>query len=278
MKKGVLLKVILLILIIAVFFSGCEKKITDMDSELSGKLEMVGSSSMQEVCDALAKSFMDKYPKIDVVKSGSGSGEAPRVVMNGIAQIGDLSRDLTEYENPQLFDKHIIAIDGIAICTNKTNNINNLSTEQIRGIFNGSIKNWSQVGGKDGAITIVGRNTASGIRIVFESIMSVEDNCKYAVELDNNGKVKEKIKSDPNAIGYISFSSVDDSVNALDVDFVKATEENIKNGQYTISIPFMQIVKKGTCDELIKAWFDHVYSPQGEDAIKSSKLIAVSRN
>ena len=98
MNKNMFMVVTFFVISITMLFSGCIKKNIELNSVLSGNLQMVGSSSMQEVCDKLANDFMKKYPKIDVVKSGTGSGEAPRVVKDGVAQIGDISRELTEEE------------------------------------------------------------------------------------------------------------------------------------------------------------------------------------
>ncbi len=277
MNKNMFVVVTFFVISITMIFSGCVKKNIELNSVLSGNLQMVGSSSMQEVCDKLANDFMKKYPKIDVVKSGTGSGEAPRVVKDGVAQIGDISRELTEEENPEYFDKYNIAIDGIAICVNKENGVKNLSINQISEIFAGKIQNWNEVGGRDGLITVVGRDAASGTRTDFEKNINTKNNCQYSVELDSSGKVKEKVKSDPNAIGYISFSGMDDFVNVINVDGVKPTDENILNGSYKLSRFFIQIVKKQTCDELVKAWIDYVYSDEGRELIKKAKLIPISR-
>lgn len=277
MNKNMFVSITFFVFSIAMLFSGCVKKNIETETALSGSLQMTGSSSMQEVCDKLANDFMKKYPKIDVVKSGTGSGEAPRVVKDGIAQIGDISRDLTDEENPEYFDKYNIAIDGIAICVNKENDIKNLSMNQISEIFAGKIQNWSEVGGREGLITVVGRDAASGTRTDFEKAINVTSTCQYSVELDSSGKVKEKVKSDPNAIGYISFSGMDDFVNVVNVDGVEPTDENILNGSYKLSRFFIQIVRKQTCDELVKAWFDYIYSDEGRELVKKAKLIPVSR-
>ncbi len=277
MKKNMFIYMPFFLLCITVFFNGCVKKNVELDSDLSGNLQMVGSSSMQEVCDKLANGFMKKYPKIDVVKSGTGSGEAPRVVKDGVAQIGDISRELDEEENPEYFDKYNIAIDGIAICVNRENDVKNLSMSQIFEIFSGKIQNWNEVGGRDGLITVVGRDAASGTRTDFEKVIDAKNKCQYSVELDSSGKVKEKVKSDPNSIGYISFSGMDDFVNIINVNGVEATDENILNGKYKLSRLFIQIVKKQTCDELVKAWIDYVYSDEGRELIRKAKLIPVSR-
>lgn len=277
MNKNMFVVITFFVLSITMFFSGCVKKNIESNSVLSGNLQMVGSSSMQEVCDKLATNFMKKYPKIDVVKSGTGSGEAPRVVKDGVAQIGDISRELTNEENPDYFDQYNIAIDGIAICVNKENGVKNLSVNQISEIFAGKIQNWNEVGGRDGLITVVGRDAASGTRTDFEKNINAKSNCQYSVELDSSGKVKEKVKSDPNAVGYISFSGMDDFVNVINVDGVEPTDENILNGRYKLSRFFIQIVKKQTCDELVKAWMDYIYSDEGRELIRKAKLIPVSR-
>ena len=186
-----------------------------------------------------------------------------------------MSRDLKESENPDEFEIKQIAIDGIAIAVHKDNPVQDLTTEQIRKIFTGEIKNWSELGGQDKAITTLGREAASGTRDGFESIFSIESPV-YAAELSSTGEIVTKISSDISAIGYVSLESLNDSVVACKVDGVEATEENIENGTYTVQRPFIQIYKKGTDSALINAWFEFIESSEGQQIIKDVGLIGTA--
>lgn len=249
-------------------------------SSLSGKLTLTGSTSMNEVCNALGEEFKKLYPNVQFNKGGNGSGEGPTAVSNGTAQIGDLSRKVKDEEKPDSFDIHQIAIDGIAIVVNPANKVADLTKEQIAKICTGEITNWKDLGGSDGTISVIGRDAQSGTRDGFESIFGVKGKCKYAAELGATGDVLTSVSSDPNGIGYISLGSVNDKIKALKVGGVEATDENIVNGTYAVSRPFVEICKKGAegSDELIKAWFDFVYSDAGKAVIQECKLIPTDKN
>lgn len=243
--------------------------------DLSGKLTMTGSTSMAEVCNALGEAFHEKYPDVTVEKGGTGSGEAVPAVTQGTALLGDLSRDLKDDENPDDFTAVTLCLDGIGVVVNKDSAVEDLTHEQIAKIFTGEITNWSEVGGEDAPITVVGREAASGTRDGFESIFDVKEKAKYALELQETGLVVSKVASDKNAIGYVSLASVDEEkgIKAVKVDGVEATEENVANGTYTVQRPFVQIYKKGSTDPLIKAWFEFLASDEGQKIIADKGLV-----
>ena len=243
--------------------------------ELSGKLTLNGSTSMAKVCQALGEAFQAKYPNVTVEKSGTGSGDAAKAVSAGTALIGDLSRNMKDEEKPGDYEIVPIAIDGIAIAVNKDNKVSNLTSEQITKIFTGEIKNWKEVGGSDLKITVLGREAASGTRDGFETIFKCSKKCKYAAELSSTGEVVTKVSSDKGSIGYVSLDSVNETIKAVDVDGAKATEENIVNKSYKAQRPFIEIYKKGTDSDLVKAWFDFVKSEEGQAVIKKVGLVTV---
>lgn len=242
------------------------------------KLTLMGSASMQEVCDSLSTAFMELHPNIEVTKSGTGSGEAANAVANNVCQIGDISRTLNNEEKPNLFTQHIIAHDGIAVCTNAKNKIKNLTKNEIKKIFSGEIKDWGCFREKPGKIVLVGRDFASGNRTTFEKNMNLVNRCKYAIELDSNGKVKYKIQQEENAIGYISFNSVDESVNTVNINGIAPNYKNILNATYTLTHPLIQITKKDNSDEISYLWFDFVYSPKGKQIIEENGLLPANKH
>ena len=248
-------------------------------ADVSGSLTLTGSTSMNEVCNALGEAFTELYPDVQFNKGGSGSGEGPTAVSDGTAQIGDLSRDVKDDENPDNFDIFTIAIDGIAVIVNPENPVSDLTSEQIAQIYTGEVTNWADLGGNDGAISVIGRDAQSGTRDGFESIFGIEDACAYSAQLGATGDVITSVAGDPNGIGYISLGSVNDSVKALMVDGVEATDENIINDTYGVSRPFVEICMKGASesDPVIKAWFDFVYSEDGKAIIEECSLIPTER-
>lgn len=247
-------------------------------ANLSGTLTLNGSTSMTAVCNALGEAFMAKYDGVTVEKANTGSGSAVTAVNDGTALIGDLSRKVKDDEDPDgKFTKVTIALDGIAVAVNPENPVTALTSEQIEKIFAGEITNWSEVGGNDAAITVIGREEGSGTRDGFESIFGFGDDkkCAYAAEVQETGIVVSKVASDPSAIGYVSLASVSDEIKAVSVDGVEATEENVSNGTYVVQRPFVEIYTKGTDSELVKAWFDFLKSDEGQQIIAEQKLVTV---
>ena len=218
------------------------------NENLSGSLSLAGSTSMEKLCEALKESFMEKNPGVTVTVEYTGSGSGIESVTAGSVDIGDSSRALTDDEKANGVEENIVAIDGIAVITHN---------------------------GKDEAMVAIGREAASGTRGAFEELLDVKDQCKYAQELDSTGAVLAKVGSTPGAIGYVSLDVLDDTVTAMKIDGVEATEENIVAGKYLLSRPFV-MATKGKIDEqndIVKAWFDYVNSDEGQAVIKKVGLI-----
>lgn len=172
----------------------------------------------------------------------------------------------------------MIAKDAIALCTNKKNRLKNVSKKDLKNIFQKKFLNWKHFNGENRKIVLVGRDFASGTRQTFEKYLNISGKIKYDVELENNGKIKNKLQNDEDAIGYLSVSSIDDSLNVLEVDGVYPSFENIKNSKYHIIHPLLQITKKGANDALLDAWFSFVFSEKGAAIIKQNRFIPVPKN
>lgn len=243
--------------------------------ELSGKIQLAGSTSMEKMCGALMEAFMEEYPNVTVTTEYTGSGAGIESVTSGSVDIGNASRALSDKEKSAGIEENIVAIDGIAMITDKNNKVTNVTKEQLTDIYTGKITNWKDLGGSDEAIVVIGREAASGTRGAFEELLEVKDKCAYAQELDSTGAVLAKVAATPGAIGYVSLDVVDKTVTALQLDGVDATEANIKAGKYTLSRPFV-MATKGTVSsqsELVQAWFNFIKSEAGQKVIKGVGLI-----
>lgn len=249
----------------------------DKYADLSGSISMSGSTSMEKLANAVAESFMEKYPNVTVTAEFTGSSAGIESVLAGSVDIGNSSRNLKDDEKSAGAAENIVAIDGIAVVADPANKVEDLTKDQLVSIYTGETKNWSEVGGDDQAIVVVGREAGSGTRGAFEELLDIADACVYANELDSTGAVMAKVASTPGAIGYVSLDVVDDSVKALKLDGVDATEENIKAGDYALSRPFVMATKGEISEQKteVQALFDYLSSDEGKALIKSVGLITV---
>ena len=251
--------------------------VTEENSSLSGSVTMAGSTSMEKLANALAESFMAKNPGVTVNAEFTGSSAGVESVTAGSVDIGNSSRALKDSEKEAGVVENIVAIDGIAVVVDPANTVTGLTKQQLTDIYTGAVKNWSEVGGEDSVIIVVGREAGSGTRGAFEEILDVEDACAYANELDSTGAVMAKVASTPGAIGYVSLDVIDESVIAVALDEVEPTVENIKSGSYFLSRPFVMATKGEIAQqsEAVQAWFDYIASDEGKEVITAVGLITV---
>lgn len=244
---------------------------------LSGTISLAGSTSMEKISNALKETFMEKYPDVTVTVEFTGSSAGVEAVLAGTCDIGNSSRNLKEEEKTNGAAENIVAIDGIAVITDSSNTVKDLTKDQLISIYKGETKNWKDLGGADMPIVVVGREAGSGTRGAFEEILKVEDACAYANELDSTGAVMAKVASTPGAIGYVSLDAVDDSVITFALDGVEAGADNIKAGTYFLSRPFVMATKGAVSEqsELVQAWFDYVLGEEGQSVAAEVGLITV---
>lgn len=243
--------------------------------KVSGTVSMAGSTSMQKLCEAMMESFQEAYPDITVTAEYTGSGAGLEALAGGKTDIGNASRALKDGEKSSGAVENIVAIDGIAVITDKANTVLDLTTEQLADVYTGKITNWKDLGGEDAAIVVIGREAGSGTRAAFEELLKVDDQCAYAQELDSTGGVLAKVAATPGSIGYVSLDVVDGTVSPISLNGVAPTEENIVAGSYMLSRPFV-MATMGTINEqneAVKAWFNYVQSDEGKTVITGLGLI-----
>ena len=246
-------------------------------ADLSGTISLAGSTSMEKLANAVAESFMEKYPNVTVTAEFTGSSAGIESLLAGSVDIGDASRALKDSEKEAGAVENIVAIDGIAVVTDTENSVADLTKDQLISIYTGQTTNWSELGGDDEAIVVIGREAGSGTRGAFEELLDIADQCVYANELDSTGAVMAKVASTPGAIGYVSLDVVDDTVKAFSLEGVEATADNIKAGNYFLSRPFVMATKGEVSEQndLVKALFDYLSSDEGKAVISGVGLITV---
>lgn len=271
--------VVLMVLALAVMAAaaGCAKSEapknegnkTETSEKAAGQaVKVAGSTSVQPLAEELAQAFMEKNQDIKVDVAGGGSSAGIKAAQNKTANIGTSSRELKPEEKASGLTENVIAKDGIAVVTHSSNNIPALTLDQIKKIYTGEIKNWKEVGGKDAPITVVNRDEASGTRGAFEEIVLGKGTkfVETAVIQNSTGAVRTAVSQDANAIGYISLGSLNNTVKAVKVEGVEATEANVLNGSYKISRPFL-FLTNGTPDEATKKFIDFVLSQDGQKIV-----------
>ena len=230
---------------------------------LSGNVATGGSTSMKNVIAALTEGFAEVEPGVTVSYDPTGSGAGITGATDKTLDIGLSSRALKDDEKADV-EGTTIALDGIAIIVNNASKVEDLTVDQLKQMFTGEITNWSEVGGDDGEIVLIGREAGSGTRDGFESIVDVKDGCKYAQELTATGAVISAVEANPLAIGYASLSSVKDSVKALTVGGVAPTEDTVKDGSYTLARPFNIVTNGEATDPVAVDFIAYCLSKDGQ--------------
>ena len=243
---------------------------------LSGNVATGGSTSMKNVIAALTEGFAEVEPGVTVSYDPTGSGAGITGATDKTLDIGLSSRALKDDEKADV-DGTTIALDGIAIIVNNASKVEDLTVDQLKQMFTGEITNWSEVGGDDGEIVLIGREAGSGTRDGFESIVDVKDSCKYAQELTATGAVISAVEANPLAIGYASLSAVGDTVKMVTVGGVECSEETVKDGSYEVQRPFVFVTNKSvTLSEQAQAFFDFAVSADAADLIRTAGAVPVN--
>ena len=243
---------------------------------LSGNVATGGSTSMKNVIAALTEGFAEVEPGVTVSYDPTGSGAGITGAADKTLDIGLSSRALKDDEKADV-EGTTIALDGIAIIVNNASKVEDLTVDQLKQMFTGEITNWSEVGGDDGEIVLIGREAGSGTRDGFESIVDVKDSCKYAQELTATGAVISAVEANPLAIGYASLSAVGDTVKMVTVGGVECSEDTVKDGSYEVQRPFVFVTNKSvTLSEQAQAFFDFATSADAADLIRTAGAVPVN--
>ena len=246
-------------------------------TERSQTVATDGSTSMEKVIGFLSEAYMEEHGDIKVTYNPTGSSSGIQAVEEGRCDIGLASRDLKEEETETL-QGTVVAIDGIGIVIHPDNPVKDLTIEQIGMIYTGKITNWKEVGGSDAPIVLIGREAASGTRDGFEEVTGTKDQCQYSQELTSTGDVVQTVSGNPNAIGYASVASVNDSVKLVSVEGITPTTENIQNGEYKVQRNFVLVTKKDSpLSEAAQAFFDFATSTQADSLITEAGAVPIKR-
>lgn len=240
------------------------------------RIQIAGSTSVQPVAEALAKKFVETHPDVRINVQGGGSSLGISSVSQGIVQIGTSSRELTQKEKVGLTE-YVIGKEGIVIVVNNENNITDLKNDQIKDIFSGKIKNWKDVGGSDSEIHVITREAGSGTRSAFENIvMGKEIKIKSdAIVQSSTESVKQAVRQDPGAVGFISLARMSSDVKALKISGISPSEDTVANGSYKIQTSFLFVVK-GEPKGIVKEFIDFTLGPEGQAIVKEENVVPIN--
>lgn len=259
-----------LILLLTLLLTSC--------GQTEGAVLTDGSTSMEKVIGALGEAFSAAHDGVSFSYNPTGSSSGIAAALEGRCDIGLSSRKLTSEEEGKGLVPTVLAYDGIAILVHPQNPVEDLNLETLARLYTGEITNWSELGGADAEVVVIGREAGSGTRDGFESIVGVEDACKYRQELTATGDVIAAVAQNPNAIGYASLASVKDTVKVLTIGGVTATEQSVLDGSYPISRPFLLVTQKDKAlSEAAQAFFDYATSAEAAPLITKAGAVPTAQ-
>ena len=240
----------------------------------TGTVATDGSTSMEKVIGALGEAFTQDNSGVTFTYNPTGSSAGIQAVQEGRCDIGLSSRALKDEEKAAGLTETVLAYDGIAVIVNPANRVEDLTLEQIAAVYTGEITNWSELGGEDAEIVLIGREAGSGTRSGFEEIVEVKDKCRYRQELSSTGDVITTVAQNPGAIGYASLASVKDTVRPLKVGGVAPSEETVKDGTYAIQRPFVLATRTDAgLNDAAQAFFDYITSGKADAIIVAAGVV-----
>ncbi len=277
MKKIIAITTVLALMAAAWTGCGAGGSSEEKGADSSQTVATDGSTSMEKVIGFLSEAYMEEHGDVKVTYNPTGSSSGIQAVAEGRCDIGLASRDLKEEETEDL-QGTVVAIDGIGIIVNPDNPVADLTLEQIGMIYTGKITNWKEVGGSDAPVVLIGREAASGTRDGFEEVTGTKDQCQYSQELTSTGDVVQTVSGNPNAIGYASVASVNDTVKLVSVEGITPTTETIQNGEYKVQRNFVLVTKKDTpLSKAAEEFFDFATSEAADSLITEAGAVPVER-
>lgn len=250
---------------------------TEADAGDRALITISGSTSVGPLAEKLALKYEEQANvKIEVNQIGSSAGITN--AMNGVSQIGMSSRDLKQEEIDSGIEELVIAYDGIVVVAHPSNPVKDLTMEQVKQIFTGEVTNWKEVGGNDMEIVVVSREDGSGSRDAFQEIVGYESGelIRNAIVASGNGNIKTTVATNKHAVGFISFEYIDETVSATSINGVEPLAENVLDGNYELSRPFLFVHQPDLAQSAID-FTEFILSADGQKIVESAGAIPLTK-
>jgi phosphate transport system substrate-binding protein len=240
-----------------------------------------GSTTVLPIGQATAEAFMKKNPNVNISISGGGSGNGIKALIDKTTQVAMSSREMKKEEIKLAKSKgvspveHKVAIDALAPVVHPSNPVANLTIEQLSLIYQGKIRNWKEVGGKDMQIVVISRDTSSGTYESWqEKILHREKVTPRAQMQASSGAIVQTVSKNRYAIGYIGIGYLNQSVKALTVNGVVANDANVLKGTYPIARP-LYYYTNGQPKDVVAEYVKFVSSPEGQKIVKKEGFVPI---
>ena len=249
----------------------------DVAEDLEGEVIITGSTSVAGIVEELLNEFEANNPNVSVTYTGTGSSAGVEDTVNSINDLGMASRELKDEELESGIRGEVFAQDGVAVIVHPNNEVEELTIEDILNVYAGEITNWSEIGGADAPINVMSREASSGTRGAFEELTGLEDvgMTDNHAEFSSNGALQIAVAGDENAIGYVSFTYVDDTVKGLKVDGGEPTVEAVQANEYPLARPFNVVINDDNYSDEAKAFVDFMMSAEGQDIVEAEGGIRI---
>ena len=263
----------ILVLTLILMLISCNSDETTVEER---KITISGSTSVGPLMERMAEDFEASNEDVVIEINQTGSSSGIKDVINGVSKIAMSSRDLSKEEKEDV-EGIVMSYDGIAVIVNNENSITGITKEEVKDIFTGKITNWKELGGEDSEIVVVSREDGSGTRAAFEEIVGykAKDLLKKSLISDGSGNIKVMVKGNKNAIGFVSFEYLDNTIKALEIDNIKATADNVINSKYPISRSFLMVVNESNLNNLDKKFIDWILSDDGQSLVEKYGSIKI---
>ncbi len=248
----------------------------------AGKITITGSTTVLPIAQKAAEDFMKKYPEVAISVAGTGSGDGVKAIIDGTADVGNSSREMKDKELEQakakgvIPKKYTVAMDCIVPVVHPANKVGALGIEQLKGIYEGKVKSWKELGGDDKPVVVVSRDSSSGTFEVWNEKVLHGARVRPDAQLQaSNGAVAQAVSGNKYAIGYVGIGYLNPKLKGLKVEGVEASPETAKSGEFPIARG-LYMFTKGEPQGDTKRFLDFVLSAEGQKIVKEEGFVPIN--